>query len=370
MNIGVPKEIKPHESRVAMVPSSVKELVNRGHVVLIEQGAGLGIGVTDTDYADAGATLLDSAEAVFAQSELVVKVKEPQPEECRRLRPDQAIFTFLHLAADKHQAELLMSSGAMAIAYETVVDEMGRLPLLTPMSEVAGRMSIQVGAHCLEKPSGGKGVLLGGVPGVAPAKVVVIGGGVVGTHAVRMALGLGANVSVFDKSLVRLRQLEEQFGSGLTTQFATRSIIAEALVDADLVIGAVLIPGAEAPKVITKDMLSVMEPGSVMVDVAIDQGGCFETSRPTNFDQPTFVEQEIIHQCVTNLPGSVPRTSAFALNHATLPYIIELAEKGFVAACQQNPQLQAGMNVYRGKITHSAVADALEFPSVSPLTLL
>jgi alanine dehydrogenase len=370
MLIGVPKEIKNHEYRVGMVPASVRELLDNGHQVIIENHAGEGIGVSNGDYEMAGATVVDSAEEIFHRSELIVKVKEPQPEECKRLREGQVLFTYLHLAPDPKQTELLLDSGCTAIAYETVTDEHGGLPLLSPMSEVAGRMSIQAGAHCLEKAQGGSGVLLGGVPGVAPAKVVVIGGGVVGTNAIRMAMGIEAHVTVLDKSLRRLKELDFQFGSKLNTIYALHDSIERYVLDADLVIGAVLVPGAAAPKLVSKAMLQKMRPGSVVVDVAIDQGGCFATSRPTTHTHPTYVEDGVVHYCVTNMPGAVPRTATFALNNATLPFIIALANKGYKRALREDKNLLNGLNVHNGKITHPAVATALNKSGVSALEAL
>lgn len=359
MQIGVPKEIKTHEYRVGLVPSSVRELVAAGHKVFVETKAGLGIGLEDSDYEHAGAVVLPTAEEIFANADLIVKVKEPQPIECQRLRPNQILFTYLHLAADPLQAELLMKSGCSAIAYETVTDNRGGLPLLSPMSEVAGRMSIQAGAHCLEKAQGGRGLLLGGIPGVPPAKVVVIGGGVVGTNAIRMAVGVEAQVSVLDVSLPRLRELNMEYGAKLNTIFSTKQAIEEQVTDADLVIGAILLPGASAPKLVTREMVKKMRRGSVIVDVAIDQGGCIETSRPTTHAEPTYVEEGVVHYCVTNMPGAAPRTSAFGLNNATLPFVLALANKGISKALSDNPHLARGLNVHAGKITHEAVAQAL-----------
>jgi alanine dehydrogenase len=341
MRIGVPREIKIHEYRVGLVPASVRELVAAGHEVLVESGAGDGIGCSDADYQSAGARIAPDAAAVFAAAELIVKVKEPQ------------------LAADKPQAEALMKSGAIAIAYETVTGTDGSLPLLTPMSEVAGRMSVQVGAQCLQKAEGGRGVLLGGVPGVAPAKVVVIGGGVSGTHAVEMAHGLRADVTVIDRSIRRLRELDVQFLGAVSTLYSTTENIERAVKDADLVIGAVLLPGAAAPKLVTEAMIRQMRPGSVVVDIAIDQGGCFETSRPTTHADPTYSVHGVTHYCVTNMPGAVPRTSAFALNNATLPYVRAIADKGWERAAREDAGLAAGVNVRQGKIVQDAVAKAL-----------
>jgi alanine dehydrogenase len=360
MLIGVPKEIKTHEYRVGLVPASVRELVHHGHRVLIQSGAGLGIGFDDRDYRAAGARIAANAAEVFRKAEMIVKVKEPQPNECRMLRKGQLLFTYLHLAPDPKQAVALMKSGCTAIAYETVTSPRGTLPLLSPMSEVAGRMSIQVGAHCLEKEPGGAGILLGGVPGVPPARVVVLGGGVAGTNAARMAMGLEAHVTVVDKSLDRLKQLDEQFGSKLYTAYATVDTIEKAVLDADLVVGAVLVPGAAAPKLVRRSMLGRMRPGSVLVDISIDQGGCFETSKPTTHADPTYVVDGIVHYCVANMPGAVARTSTFALNNATLPFAIALADKGYRKACADDPHLCNGLNVHGGMITHEAVASALK----------
>ena len=361
MRIGVPKEIKTHEYRVGLVPGSARELIHKGHQVSVETGAGAGIGFPDAAYEAVGAKVLPSAAAVFAEAELVVKVKEPQPQEISLLRRDQVLFTYLHLAADKAQAEGLMRQGVTAIAYETVTDARGGLPLLAPMSEVAGRMSIQVGAHCLEKEQGGTGMLLGGVPGVAAAKVVILGGGVAGTNAARMAMGLEAYVTVIDKSLPRLYELDMQFGSQLHTLFATIENIEREVLAADLVIGAVLVPGAAAPKLVTRDMVRRMKPGSVLVDISIDQGGCFETSKPTTHAAPTYAVDGVIHYCVTNMPGAVARTSTFALNNATLPFVEALASKGWRKALAADANLMKGLNVHGGKITHPAVARDLGF---------
>src|SRR6266436_1260694 len=345
MLIGVPKEVKSHEYRVGLVPGSVRELVHHGHKVVVESGAGAGIGFDDSVYENAGAEILTRAADVFAAAEMIVKVKEPQPEELRALREDQILFTYLHLAADRTLAEALLRSGAVAIAYETVTDKAGGLPLLAPMSEVAGRMSVQVGAHCLEKEQGGKGVLLGGVPGVPAAKVVILGGGVSGTNAARVAMGMEAYVTVIDRSLPRLNELDMQFGAQLHTLFSTFENIENEVVSADLVIGAVLVPGGAAPKLVSADMVKRMRPGSVMVDIAIDQGGCFETSRPTTHAQPTYVADGVIHYCVTNMPGAVARTSTFALNNATLPFVLALADKGWRRALRDNPHLCHGLNI-------------------------
>ena len=356
MKIGVPREIKVHEYRVGLVPASVRELVAAGHSVAVESGAGLGVGCSDGDYVASGATIVATAEAVFAVADMIVKVKEPQPVECARLRPGQVLFTYLHLAADADQAKALMASGATCIAYETVTAPDGSLPLLTPMSEVAGRMSVQVGATCLQKAMGGAGVLLGGVPGVKPAKVVVIGGGVSGTHAAEMAQGLRADVTIIDRSIKRLRDLDVQFGGAVKTLFSNAANIEAAVTDADLVIGAVLVPGAAAPKLVTDAMIYAMRPGSVVVDIAIDQGGCFATSRPTTHAEPTYEVHGVVHYCVTNMPGAVARTSAFALNNATLPYVKALADKGWEKAVQDDAGLAEGLNVVAGKVVHPAVA--------------
>jgi alanine dehydrogenase len=361
MRIGVPKEIKVHEYRVGLVPAGVRELVGAGHDVLVESGAGNGIGVDDAHYRAAGASIAPKTADVFARSELIVKVKEPQLNECQMLRPGQLLFTYLHLAADPAQAQALMKSGATAIAYETVTAPNGSLPLLTPMSEVAGRMSIQVGAACLQKANGGYGVLLGGVPGVPPAKVVILGGGVAGTHAAEIAVGMRADVTIVDRSVNRLRELSAQFGSSLQTAYSTTEAIERLVRDADLVVGAVLIAGAAAPKLVTQAMLKTMKPGTVLVDISIDQGGCFETSRPTTHTDPTFVVDGIIHYCVTNMPGAVPRTSTFALTNATLPYVRMLADLGWQGAFKRDPGLAAGLNVYAGEITHDVVARALGY---------
>ena len=356
MLVGVPKEIKIHEYRVGLIPASVRELVHHGVDVVIETGAGAGIGFTDELYEAAGATLAPDAAAVFAAADMIVKVKEPQTEELPMLRDGQVLFTYLHLAAEPDQTAGLISSGCTAIAYETVTDDRGGLPLLAPMSEVAGRMSVQVGAHCLEKERGGAGILLGGVPGVPVARVVILGGGVVGTNAARMAMGLEASVTVLDKSLPRLYELDMQFGPTLNTIFATVESVETFIAGADLVIGAVLVPGAAAPRLITRDMVRQMQPGSVIVDVAIDQGGCSETSRPTSHDDPTYIDEGVVHYCVTNMPGAVARTSARALNNATLPFALALAEKGAVKAMQDDPHLLAGLNVHKGRVTYEAVA--------------
>jgi alanine dehydrogenase len=359
MKIGVPKEIKIHEYRVGLVPAGVRELVDSGHQVVVQSGAGAGIGFDDSHYQTAGAAISKRAEDIFGSTDLIVKVKEPQLNECKMLRSNQTLFTYLHLAADREQTVALLASGATAIAYETVTAPDGSLPLLTPMSEVAGRMSVQVGANCLQKANGGFGVLLGGVPGVAPAKVVVLGGGVSGTHAVEMAVGLRADVTVVDRSVKRLRELSAIFGSQLKTVYSTAHAIEELVRDADLVIGAVLIAGAAAPKLVTRAMVKTMKPGAVLVDIAIDQGGCFETSRPTTHAEPTYVLDGVIHYAVTNMPGAVPRTSTFALTNATLPYVKALADHGWRTAIARDSGLAQGLNVHAGQLTHEAVASAL-----------
>jgi alanine dehydrogenase len=362
MRVGVPKEIKNHEYRVGLVPSGVRELVADGHEVFVQSTAGAGIGVDDAAYQAVGAKIVGTAAEVFATADLIVKVKEPQLAECKMLRRGQTLFTYLHLAADPEQAKALMASGATAIAYETVTAPDGSLPLLTPMSEVAGRMSIQVGAASLQKANGGLGVLLGGVPGVSPANVVVLGGGVSGTSAAEMAVGMRADVTVVDRSLKRLRALDAQFGGQLKTVAATIDAIECLVAQADLVIGAVLIPGAAAPKLVTRSMLSKMKHGAVMVDISIDQGGCFETSRPTTHADPTFVVDGVVHYCVTNMPGAVPRTSTFALTNATLPFVKALAGFGTQQALALDVHLANGLNVHAGSITHEAVARDLNLP--------
>jgi alanine dehydrogenase len=370
MIIGVPKEIKVREYRVGLTPTSVRELVGQGHQVIVEHDAGVGIGMADARYEAAGATVVASAAEVFERAEMIVKVKEPLAEERKRLRRGQVLFTYLHLAPDPDQARDLIDSGATCIAYETVTSPAGGLPLLAPMSEVAGRMSIQAGAYFLEKAHGGLGILLGGVPGVDPAKVVVLGGGVVGTHAIHIALGMGADVWVIDRNVDVLRRLWQQFDRPLNTVFSTRDAIEKHVVEADLVIGGVLIPGAAAPKLVSRELIGRMKPGSVVVDVAIDQGGCFETSRPTTHDEPTYVVDGVIHYCVANMPGGVPRTSTFALNNATLPFVLALADKGHRRALSEDPHLRAGLNVHQGRITHEAVAKALGLPYAEPLGAL
>ena len=360
MLIGVPKEIKAQEFRVGMTPAGVRELAGNGHQVLVQRSAGEGIGLTDALYAAAGATIVDSAEQVFAETDLVVKVKEPQAQECRWLRPGQTLFTYLHLAADLKQAELLMDSGATCIAYETITSQQGGLPLLAPMSLVAGRLSVQAGAHHMEVHQGGNGTLLGGVPGVAPAKVLVLGGGVVGSSALRVALGMGADVTVIDRSVSKLAELDEQYRGQLRTIYSTAESIEEHAREADLIIGAVLIPGASAPKLISANMLRLLKPGTVLVDVAIDQGGCFETSRPTTHADPTYVIDDVVHYCVANMPGAVARTATLALTNATLPYVVRLASKGSRETLLSDEHFSAGLNVFEGQLTHQAVAEALD----------
>lgn len=370
MLIGVPKEIKNHEYRVGMVPGSVREVIAHGHQVIVESNAGIGIGFTDEDYQAVGATIAPSAEEVFAKADMIVKVKEPLADERKRLRDGQILFTYLHLAPDMPQTEDLVKSGAVCIAYETVTGAAGGLPLLAPMSEVAGRMSIQAGAECLEKSNGGRGMLLGGVPGVQPAKVVVIGAGVVGTNAIKMAVGMGARVIVLDRNVNALRRIDAEFGSQVETVYSSHDSLEKHVISADLVIGGVLIPGAAAPKLVTEDMIKRMQPGAVLVDVAIDQGGCFETSKATTHADPTYILHDVVHYCVANMPGAVPRTSTFALNNATLPFIINLANKGYKKALADDPHLMNGLNVYRGKVTERSVAENLGFDYVEPTTAL
>src|SRR5438270_3826791 len=366
MLIGVPKEVKTHEYRVGLTPGSVREIVHHGHEVVVETGAGTGIGFEDASYEAVGARILPGRTEVFAAAELIVKVKEPQPQEAAALREGQVLFTYLHLAADKVLAEALVRSGVIAIAYETVTDPRGGLPLLAPMSEVAGRMAVQVGAHCLEKEQGGIGVLLGGVPGVPAAKVVILGGGVSGTNAARMAMGMEAYVTVIDRSLPRLYELDLQFGAQLHTLFSTMENIEREVMAADLVIGAVLIPGAAAPKLVTRELVRGMKPGSVIVDISIDQGGCIETSRPTTHVNPTFVDEGVVHYCVTNMPAAVARTSAVALNNATLPFVLAIADRGWRRALAEDTHLRNGLNVCRGQLTHPAVAHDLGLPLIAP----
>ena len=369
MKIGVPKEIKTQEYRVGLTPESVMELTRAGHEVFVQAGAGLGLGATNAAYVDGGARILNTAEDVFATAEMIVKVKEPQAQECAMLTPQHTLFTYLHLAADKPQAEALMKSGATCIAYETVTNRAGRLPLLQPMSQVAGRMSINVGAYALMKTQRGRGLLLGGVPGVPPANVVILGGGVAGVHAAEMANGARANVTVFDRSMPRLEELDVQFAGAVDTVYATQAAIDRAVIEADLVIGAVLIPGASAPKLVTREHLKRMRPGSVLVDISIDQGGCFETSRPTTHDDPIYEVDGILHYCVANMPGAVPRTSTYALNNVTLPFALDLANKGAKAALKADKHLAEGLNVAEGKIAHAAVARDLDLPFAKPAWL-
>ncbi len=359
MRIGVPKEIKTHEYRVGLTPSAVRELARHGHEVMVQKNAGFEIDLDDETYRAAGAEIVASAEEVFARADMIVKVKEPQASEIGMLREGQVLFTYLHLAPDPDQARGLIESGCIAIAYETVTDDRGGLPLLAPMSEVAGRMSIQAGAHALEMNQGGRGMLLGGVPGVPAANVVIIGGGVVGTNAARMAMGMEAHVTVLDKSVRRLQELDFQFGSKLNTVFSTAHAVEEHVLNADLVIGAVLVPGAAAPKIVSREMVRAMRRGSVLVDVAIDQGGCFATSHPTTHADPTYVVDDVVHYCVANMPGAVARTSTFALNNVTLPFTLALADKGYAQALRDDPHLMNGLNVHRGKVTYQAVAEAL-----------
>jgi len=366
MRIGCPKEIKPQEFRVGMTPDAVREAVAHGHQVFIETDAGTGAGFTDTDYIAAGAQIAPDAAAIFEMGEMIVKVKEPQAVERKRLREGQILFTYLHLAPDPDQTHDLLKSGVTAIAYETVTDRAGGLPLLAPMSEVAGRLAPQVGAWTLQKANGGRGVLLGGVPGVLPAKVVVIGGGVVGTHAARVAAGMGADVIVLDRSLPRLRYLDDVFGGQFRNAYASGAATAAAVAEADLVIGAVLIPGAAAPKLVSRAQLASMKPGAAIVDVAIDQGGCFETSHATTHEDPIYEVDGILHYCVANMPGAVARTSTQALGNATLPFLLALADKGWKAACADDPHLKAGLNTHAGHLTYAAVGDALGLPSITP----
>ncbi|MBY6067719.1 alanine dehydrogenase [Leisingera aquaemixtae] len=366
MKIGCPTEIKPQEFRVGMTPDAAREAVLRGHEVVIQQGAGLGAGFTDEDYVSAGAAILDTAEEIFATADMIVKVKEPQAVERKMLREGQLLFTYLHLAPDPAQTHDLLESGCTAIAYETVTDDRGGLPLLAPMSEVAGRLAPQVGSYTLQKANGGRGVLMGGVPGVAPAKVVVIGGGVVGTHAAKIAAGMGADVTILDRSLTRLKYLDDVFGRTFKNQYSTAGATAELVRDADMVIGAVLVPGAAAPKLVSRAQLSEMKPGAVLVDVAIDQGGCFETSKATTHADPIYEVDGIMHYCVANMPGAVARTSTQALGNATLPFMLNLANKGWRQACADDRHLLNGLNVHAGKLTYAAVGEALGLDVLAP----
>ena len=370
MRIGLPQEIKNHEYRVGLTPASVRELTAHGHQVLVQSGAGAAIGLTDGQYQAAGATLTTSAQEVFAQSDMIVKVKEPQPQECALLRPGQILFTYLHLAPDPEQTAALVKSGAICIAYETITGPGGGLPLLAPMSEVAGRMAVQAGAAHLEKSKGGMGVLLGGVPGVPAGHVVILGAGVVGSNALQMAIGMGARVTVLDKNMDRLRQLDLVFGNRINTLYSTAHSVEEAVLDAELVIGGVLIPGAAAPKLVTRSMISRMKPGAVVVDVAIDQGGCFETSHATTHAEPTFIVDGVVHYCVANMPGAVARTSTFALNNATIGHAVALADKGWVQALRDNMHLKNGLNVANGQVTYEAVALARGYPFVTADSVL
>ena len=370
MLIGVPKEIKNHEYRVGVTPAGASELIYNGHQVMVQKDAGTAIGFDDAQYREVGAKIVDSAEEIFAKAEMIVKVKEPQPQECKMLREGQVLFCYLHLAPDPEQAAALQKSGCVAIAFETVTAADGSLPLLAPMSEVAGRMAIQAGARCLENVMGGAGVLLGGVPGVRPAKVVIIGGGVVGTNAALMAMGMHADVTILDRSIERLRELDALYGDRLRTVYSNKENLDAHVFDADMVIGAVLIPGASAPKLVTKPMLKKMKKGSVLVDVAIDQGGCFETSKATTHAEPTYIVDDIVHYCVANMPGAVAHTSAYALNNATLPFVVQLADKGWKAALSDNPHLLAGLNIVNGQVTYKAVAEALKTKYVDPLKAL
>lgn len=365
MRVGVPKEVKSHEYRVGLVPGSVREFAHHGHDVIVETMAGMGIGFDDDAYRAVGATVVDTAADVFASADMIVKVKEPQPEEISMLREGQILFTYLHLAADRPLTEGLMATGCIGIAYETVTNRFGQLPLLAPMSEVAGRMAIQVGAHNLEKEQGGAGILLGGVPGVTAARVLIIGGGVSGINAARMAMGMEAKVTVLDKSLDRLAELDMRFGGQLNTLYSTVDSIESHVMDADLVVGAVLVPGAAAPKLVTEEMVRAMRPGSVLVDIAIDQGGCFETSRPTSHDAPTYKTHEVVHYCVTNMPGAVARTSTFALNNATLPFALAIAEHGYKDALKRDEHLRRGLNIHAGAVTYDAVARDLDLDYVT-----
>ena len=366
MKIGCPKEIKPQEFRVGLTPNAAREAVVHGHEVLVETGAGAGAGFPDADYAAAGARIVETAAEVFATADMIVKVKEPQANERAMLREGQVLFTYLHLAPDPEQTHDLLASGATCIAYETVTDDRGGLPLLAPMSEVAGRLAPQVGAWTLQKANGGRGVLMGGVPGVGPAKVVVIGGGVVGTHAARISAGMGADVTVLDRSLPRLRYLDDVFGTQFKTAYASAATTADMVAEADMVVGAVLIPGAAAPKLVTRAQLSTMKPGAAIVDVAIDQGGCFETSRPTTHQDPIYEVDGIMHYCVANMPGAVARTSTLALGNATMPFMLALADKGWRQACADDPHLLNGLNVHAGKLTYYAVGRALGIDVISP----
>ena len=370
MLVGVPKEIKNHEYRVGMTPSGVTELIRHGHKVIVQKDAGDGVGFSDKDYSDVGATIVDSAAEIYSKSDMVVKVKEPQPVECAMLRPGQLLFTYLHLAPDPEQTKALIASGCVAIAYETVTDDNGGLPLLAPMSEVAGRLSIQSGAHALEKHKGGRGILLGGVPGVKPANVIVIGGGVVGINAARMAIGLGADVTILDRNLNVLKEIDNTYNGRIKTLYSNHMNLEQAVREADLVIGAVLVVGAAAPKLVTRAMLKTMKKGSVLVDVAIDQGGCFETSKATTHQDPTFVVDDVVHYCVANMPGAAATTSTLALTNATLPFAVALANKGWKEAIKANAHLKNGLNICEGHVTYEAVARDLGYKYVDPDSLI
>lgn len=359
MLLGVPREIKSNENRVGLVPSSVREVISHGHQCLVESGAGAGVDFTDDAFREAGAEVVASAEEVFERAEMIVKVKEPQPSETAMLRPGQILFTFLHLAPDPEQTDGLQRSGCTAIAYETVTSSRGGLPLLAPMSEVAGRLSVQAGARCLEKIMGGRGLLIGGVPGVGPARVAIIGGGVAGSNALRIATGMGADITVIDKNTARLAELDDHYQGRVKTWYSTEEAIEQAVVESDLVIGTVLLPGAAAPKLIKRDMIRAMKPGSVIVDVSVDQGGCAETTRATTHQDPTYIVDDVVHYCVANMPGAVARTSTMALNHATLPLVLKLADNGVWSALHADPHLLNGLNVCRGFVTYKAVADHL-----------
>ena len=369
MRVGVPREIKDNEFRVGLTPASVAELAAHGHDVLIERGAGAGSGLTDAEFEAAGATLIDTAASIFARADMIVKVKEPQPSEAAMLRRGQVLFTYLHLAPAPELTKQLMASGATCIAYETVTGPTGGLPLLTPMSEVAGRLAAQIGAHYLEREAGGRGILLGGVPGVPPADVLVLGAGVAGTHAATISLGMGADVTLIDRNLDALRRASAALGPGVQTLFSTRSAIAERIRRADLVIGTVLVPGAQTPKLVTREMVATMKQGSVIIDISADQGGCCETTRPTSHSQPTYVVDGVVHYCVTNMPGAVPRTSTFALNNATLPFVLAIADKGWRKAIADDLHLRSGMNVHEGKLCCAPVAAAQGLPYVAAETL-
>lgn len=370
MKIGVPKEIKNHEYRVGLSPASAKELIAHGHEVKIATGAAAGIGLTDNVYKKLGAKIADSNEAIYAESDMVVKVKEPQPNECKQLSKGQLLFTYLHLSPDPEQTTLLLESGVTAVAYETVAGPGNTLPLLAPMSEVAGRLAAQAGAHCLERAQGGCGVLMGGVPGTEPAKVLVIGGGVVGQNAAYIARGMGANVTILDRSIAKLRQLDVEFGGKANCVYSTKEAIERYAAESDLVIGAVLVPGANAPKLVTHEIIRSMKHGSVVVDVAIDQGGCFETSKATTHQEPTFVVDNVVHYCVANMPGAVPQTSTYALNNATLPFSLSMANQGWKKAMQQDEHLLHGLNVHEGMLTYKAVAEAQDREFVDPTGLI